>query len=356
MINKRYFARFFKESAIFLGIITFLYLIYIVALCYSRNFKLNLATPSPIASFNILLIVFILLSPLYIFHYKSSRNKADTYFSLPISKRSLLNTRALVVLIDILIAYSIAFIIGILISLTREGFFDSTNTLLIIPYYLLSILAILPSFFISLFIANKGNNEVDRVLYVAFYIYGISFVISAFNNYLLNYFPDNSFIKSKEVSNFFSLIAPTIYINNTFSYVLKSNYDVDNLLMGDSKVAYLPTIIISLLSFIALYFLEKDENKEKSERISYSSTTIFGYKIIIPLIPFLLIGIIASFSINPLYIGIESLYIELIIIILFLILYFTYKRKFIVKIDLLYLAIPTIITNVLMLIMFLKIN
>lgn len=352
MINKRYFARFFKESLIFLGIITLVYLIFIFALSYSSNFKLNLASNSPIVSFNVLLLIYLLISPLYILHYKSSRNKADTYFSLPITKRSLLNTRSLVVLIDILIAYTFSFIIGILIAYSREGFKDSTNIALIFPYYLLSIIFALPSFFISLFVANKGNNGVDRILYITFYIYDISLAFNALNNFLLNYFADNPFIKNAELGNFFSSIAPILYLNNSIGYALNANCEKENIWTGASGISYLPTIIISILSLVALFFLERDENKEKSERISYSSTTIFGYKLIIPLVPFIVIGVIASLTNMPISLGIDLLYIELIIIILFLLLYFAYKRKFIVKMDMLYLAIPTVITNILVLLMF----
>lgn len=332
MINKSYFKRFFKESAIFLVVSTIIFSLINFVIAY-QNFNTSSVIFEYFTGFIYPIYILLFLGPLYVLNYKDSKRKCDVYYSLPISRTSFLITRISVFLLDSLIIYSVSFFVGIFVSFLDSTSFEKFDYSYIFAFFITSFLTFIPLFFFTTYFANKGNTIVDKIVFMLFYSYGL---ICIFNCLLTGFKP----LFGYEISDiydygypYFSIISPLIYLSYLFHRLLLKSYweDDQTQYFNELNAEYLPALIIFIvLGIVLAFFLFREEKRDKIERISQISTSVFGYKIIMPYIPFFVFSI---FNIESI-IGSTLFYMMLIIsLALFVTCYFIYKRKFIIQKD-----------------------
>lgn len=341
MINKAYFVRFFKESSIMLIVSSLIFAL--VNFIIIININLNETTTYEyFTSLIYPLFIFTFLGPLYVLSYKDSKRKADVYYSLPISRISFLLTRMLVIILDTFIIYFISYFVGILISSFNEIDRNLLNYGYAILYFFVTFLVFIPIFIFTTYFANKGNSIFDKIVIMFFYSFAFISLFYMINKGINRANGQYAYLNYEYGVNFFYIVSPFIYLMKFFSAKINNNVDIDTILIQDMHNQYLAsTIVIMIISISLLFLLLREEKYDKIERINQPSTSIFGYKIMLPFIPFIVYG-----TISPNF-G-DGLYFILLIIslALFASFYFIYKRKFVIQKDAIYLSALFVLSSV----------
>ena len=332
MINYAYFKRFFKESSIFLIVTTIIFSLINFIIMTQNDIKPSYSFEY-FTSFVYPLFMLLFIGPLYVLNYKDSKRKVDVFYSLPISRVSFLSTRLLVFLLDSFIIYSISYFTGVFASLLDVDSPLVFNYGYVVLYFIATFLTFIPLFFFTTYFANKGNSIFDKFVIMIFYTFGLIAIFyclaSGFNRALDFILRDVQFYGSP----YFYAVSPLVYFAYLFSQLILKNNKPE---IVESKInsfnnAYLPaTIIYIILGLVLLFLLLREEKLDKTERVGQTSNTIFGYKVIMSYIPYIIFG---CFPIGTIF-G-SALYYNLIVLSLglFITTYFIYKRKFIIQKD-----------------------
>ena len=334
MINKAYFKRFFNESLYFL-----MFLSFILCLISAVQFTIiSFDEYSIYTTYQTTIIptmIAISLSPLYIFNYRTSKRKCDVYYSLPISKNSLFNTRTLVTFLDILIAFTLAFLINCLFFIAKSSGINGLHYVYSLPLYFLSILAFIPLFLLSIITFNLGNTRIDGLIIQYSYLVTVPLII------LCIFY--HSQVSSDVAGVIYSCFKANYFItfnNSIFDYlILGDHYEglKINLVTGANS-SLIPVIVLFILSAGLFVLFEFKLKKEKAERIGQISSSILAYKTIIILLT-------ASIGCGLSYLVFVGFGVELTLVFLssliisFYVLYVIYKRTFRIKKDVLPLLI-----------------
>lgn len=333
MINKSYFVRFFKESSIMLIVSSLVFAL--INLIIILNINLDGTTTYEYFTGMIYpLFIFLFLGPLYVLSYKDSKRKADVFYSLPISRTSFLLTRILVVLLDVFIIYFVSYSTAILFSTFNEIDRGLFNYGYVILFFFVTFLVFVPLFMFTTYFANKGNSILDKLIFMLFYSFAFIAFFFVINKGINNILGKNHYLSYEYGVNFFYIVSPLIYLIKIFNFKINKNLNVDpDRFLELNKIFLASTIVLILISIGLLFLLLREEKHDKIERIGQPSTSIFGYKIILPFIPFIVFGTISPTIGDPFY------YLVLIVSFsLFISFYFIYKRKFIIQKDAIYLS------------------
>ena len=303
MINKNYFKNLISSNR---------YLILFIALITS----LTVFTNDHTAFLSVLLNCLSFFMPIYVLKFIHDKKSVDTYFSLPVSRKELLNTSLLFCLIVSYIPNAIGQVVCNVI------YVDYSIPSLLIALLLELIVSCAIILFVSL-IYTIANNIFDGIVIIGAYSLlplALFIVVTMFFEVFVCGF--NSNIEF----DVFGYISP-IYLGILLQ---TRNLDVHNIVLNSNDFIYLFLIVgyICLCYFgIFKYFL-----KMKTEKAGSSSNNFFAYPFVIYTYTFLcLFGISANYSL--IYYGLldflEEFFIAyLIVFALFIIAHFIYKRKF----------------------------
>ena len=133
-MNKRYFKWQFKNW-ISLSVVTCLVMLLIFLICImninvvpsvstSKDY-IHLPTNTPYLGLTIAAGLMSLVIPVFVCKYRFKRRSADVFGEAPFGKGELLRTRALIGLIILLGAYTLAFIIGSIVIVIKQVYYNS---------------------------------------------------------------------------------------------------------------------------------------------------------------------------------------------------------------------------------------
>lgn len=332
MINFAYFKRFFKESSIFLIATAIIFsLINFVAVFESP--LIATTNHEYFTSFIYPLYILLFIGPLYVLNYKDSKKKVDVFYSLPISRTAFLSTRILVFLLDSFIIYFVSYFIAVITSCMDETALLILNYGNVILFFLTTFLAFIPLFFFTTYFANKGNSIIDKIVFMAFYSFGFIALFYCLVIGFRNIYNYNITRVQFYGQGYFLVISPFLYLTTVFHCLINKNFTPEEIAINtlDANQSLLPgAIIFIVLGLVLLFLLLKEEKRDKVERVSQVSTTIFGYKIIIPYVPYIVFG---CFNYSDSFWSTLYLMLAIISLALFIITYFVYKRKLVIQKD-----------------------
>lgn len=338
MINFKYFKTYFKESLFFLLFISltliFLFVIPIFTIYINEDYIMSWPKDMMPNFFtlSILIIIITFVSSIYLVSYKTKIRKLDIYYSLPISKRSFFNTRALVIFVDLIIAVTLAFILGtIVFSFKLIGINNPYNFIQLIPFYFSIIGSIIPLYIFSITCSFFGSSLVDSSIFLASYTFIPTLIFKQIYFYLSNNY-SHSMYAGESLTPYFTLR----YVSNKFEDkfcgikqpAVATNFDIYPIIVF---------VILSIILFVLfeIFIIEKDT----AENLNGSRKVLYGFKVIIPLD---ILGTVALFSsILGSYIikfgGFIICFISTVVV--FFSLYFISKKSFKIQKDIIPLAI-----------------
>lgn len=204
--------------------------------------------------------------------YLMKKNTIDYYYSLPITRRTILNINLLVGYLKIIIPFTISYIIGVIISISKV---DTLNSSLFINFYFCLVIYSLALYLFNSFIASRANTVVDSVIFVILY----SFVFILIYEMICNVSRDFDYEIYRYLKGLRSESNMLISFYGLFAY----QAEYQELIFNQPSInEHNPWFIISLavISYILLFFFTK---KDKAERAEQISTSIFGYEVLIPI-------------------------------------------------------------------------
>lgn len=309
-MTMRYFKYELRKSIWPTIILTILgILMYIPALA-SNNF-LNHSYPNInlgfIAAF---LGIVCTVVPIYELSYLMKKRSIDEYYSLPIKRSVLITTKFLSGFLKILISYTIAFFLGLLVIIVKG------HNLLIgyyFPYYLFSVIFAFHLYAFNSFIYSRANTIIDGLVFINLYSSIFIFVIGAIYRVFYDAFAYNSIFNILSSQSYSPINYLTKYYDNLIKYG-SGNYEI-------MWFSYIMWSIIGVLSAFGLVYSTKIDQAERTEQISES---YFGYRV---LIPTYLISVILFAQLNPF----DSVVTFVLVSILYgagLVGYIIYRRTF----------------------------
>lgn len=338
MINFKYFKTYFKESLFFLLFISltliFLFVIPIFSIFISGDYIMD-SPKSMMPSFftlSILIIIITFISSIYLVSYKTKIKKLDIYYSLPISKRSFFNTRALVIFLDLVIAITLAFVLGVIVfSFRLIGINHPYNFIELIPFYFSIIGSIIPLYIFSITCTFLGSSLVDSTIFLASYTFIPTLIFKQIYFYLSNNYTHSTYA-GESLTPYFTLRYVSNIFENKFCGI-KPTVETTNFEIYPIIVFIILSII--LFALFEIFIIKKDT----AENINGSRKVLYGFKIAIPLD---ILGTVALFSsILGSYIikfgGFLICFVSTIIV--FFSLYFISKKSFKIQKDIIPLAI-----------------
>lgn len=332
MINYAYFKRFFKESSIFLVVTTIIFSLINFIITYQNDVRVEL-NYEYFTTFIYPLFILLFLGPLYVLSYKDSKRKVDVFYSLPISRTTFLITRLIVFLLDSFIIYFVSFFTSVFTSLLGKDATTIYNYSYVIAFFITSFLTFIPLFFFTTYFANKGNSVFDKLVIMAFYSGGFIALFYCLSTGLEDVIDFNIVDVQYYGNPYFYVVSPFEYFSLFFHKLILKNLDQQVAMekITNYNNAFLPaTIIYIILGIVLLFLLLKEEKYDKTERVGQTTSTIMGYKIIMPYVPYIVFGCLPLKN----AIGSTVYYILLVCsFALFATTYFIYKRKFIIQKD-----------------------
>lgn len=276
------------------------------------------------------IFISIVLIVIVIFRFSSLRNpkEVDLYYALPISRRKLYLVHSLFGFVQLLIVWTIMFILGFITLLIlshgyyREGFFFLLYFIVI--FYLIILYGI------TSFVFLRANTIFDGIAFILLFHTLFLFISLFFSNNLIGVF------RAFGVNPFYSLERWTTYLLS-MTALTPSNFATEYL------VRTLPAVITNTLVFMGLSIFCYVYNynmieQEKTENIGQISDSKFGYRLYIPL------SIIFGVSTVSLFGGIIIWLINGILVSAGFIGFFIFRRTAKIKlIDVGYILVSVII-------------
>ncbi|MFA6755569.1 MAG: hypothetical protein WCR97_03550 [Bacilli bacterium] len=147
------------------------------------------SSSSGISNLSFPILICAIVVPFFVLEYKSSSNKCDTYFQLPFKKNELKITRGIVSLLGLLICFTVAYWIAILILYLRvinakpleNANVQSYRFIGYLFLYFILLVETICTFGIVSFFVSLGNSIFSSILLVLFGELLLSFVFNGSN-------------------------------------------------------------------------------------------------------------------------------------------------------------------------------
>lgn len=300
MFSLNYFNYLIKSKKYLLLLIAVIALANVVA-CQDSEVALN------IQFFISMFLSFVM--PITIFYHVHDKKAADTYFSLPVSRKKILFTG---LLFCFLVAY-IPFLIPIINHGIRHSSLQQMFTLIIVMAIVLLALIVF-----NTMIYLIANNVIDGVIFLGAYSCLPLFIYVVINNFIHAYVAGGTGGFDLSFVNYFSLLALALEL---LSGIQDSN-----------TIDYLAIIILLVTLVVSILILKKQYVDRKIEKAGTRSDNFFGYPLIINVYVFICLAIIATafdFNIDNLITFISNYFIfYLLLFAIYVVAYFVYKRRF----------------------------
>ena len=339
-MNKDYLLYQFKSRRYLL---IFLLLIQILAailpFLFTGMSKYTISLLASGFSYGILLIAICVLTPFF-FNFVHSKKSVDTYFSLPLSRKSLLISTLLFEISAVYVPWLIANIIIAFLSIGIGGF--SPGGFILMLTYALMITTALAVFCAA--IDLLANNAIDGIIMIGGYFLLPLFLLLAANAFadifVVGYNPFNFEIFGYLSLPFMACNAYFEMLNITWS----SNYG------SAFNVPYLDIIIIFIHLLVFAFVLYREFTTRAVERAEQNSDNLLAYPFLIYAYSFIFLFIFTSSTVfQQDFMAISSiavsLFVYFFVFIFFMVAHFVYRRKIYINLKMVSFFVATIVLS-----------
>lgn len=225
----------------------------------------------------IVLIIMCYIVPVWLFSSTKKRRNLDCYYSLPISKRFLGLTNYLVGLVLIFVPFLLTCITNLIIYASYSyATFIKLNFGVLATHFLISVLMGLVVYTLFVFVFNEANSVLDGCIFMAAYTLEGMFIVLILDN--ISY--DGILFLSEKAIPF----VPFTELLSEYETALErgiTSHIVDAWTERGMTFCFIFWTIASILAFFGFVYGLERKKAEKTEDIS---TSVFGYKTLIPLI------------------------------------------------------------------------
>ncbi len=224
-----------------------------------------------------ILILLCYIVPVWLFAFMKKRRNLDCCYSLPISRRSLGLTNYLVGLVLIFVPFLLTYITNLIMyaSYSSEMFLN-LNFGVLATHFLISVLMGLVVYTLFVFVFNEANSVLDGCIFMIAYTLEGMFIVLILDN--ISY--DGILFLSEKAIPF----VPFVELLSEYETALERgvmSHIVNAWAERGMTFCFIFWIIASILAFFGFVFRLERKKAEKTEDIS---TSIFGYKTLIPLV------------------------------------------------------------------------
>lgn len=209
--------------------------------------------------------------PVLVFSFKMNKRGVDAYYSLPLKKEKLYLVKSLVGLILVFVPFTLAYWLGFLALLVREG--NPYQMAWYVPGYFGAVYQGLMLFGINAFLFTRANKTSDGVIFMLAY--------TLLGPLICSYLSSVLDVRLK-VESYLMTFGGLVSFGNMIS-----NAIVGGNIASWSYLMYTVPAIFGTISWALLFFNLRFERAEDAEQISESW---FGYKVVIPLYTAFLLG------------------------------------------------------------------
>ena len=243
----------------------------------------------PISNLILYIAALTFAIPILQFEFSKNRRLVDQYYSAPISRQKLLLTNYLIGLLELVVITLVFSLLLIAAVSIKPHAYDMAHFFLIIPFLLVSSFI---TYSLNCFIFHQANTIYDGVIFMGFYAFIFLFayqtVFSLMPEEFSNYRPDGMTFTPFAYTyfSFSQFIMHPIIIENSeplFNAHRTLAYDWGDIVDGISL------FVLAVAAVIGLVFYAP---KEKVERAGQISNSWFGYKVINPVLIFMMTGML----------------------------------------------------------------
>ena len=276
---KKYFVYELKKSLFGIGCIAIaavvLYVIPVLSASGSRYPTGLLAGISAIGG------VIALGVPVWLLSYKMRRRSVDLYYALPLPRVKILSVRLLVGLIAVFAPYTLAYLLGAIVSAVR--FSGQLRGVIFLANYLASLIPILIIYAVSAFVFTRANSFFDGIVFLAFW----GLIMLLFGALLTEFYIIGSYVNGEAFSPYGALNTSTRYFMDVIQipsgtqlppgvdYPVGADFALD----AEEIVGLVLCPLMGIGSGIGLFLLEP---RSKAEQVGQISDSLFGYKSMLP--------------------------------------------------------------------------
>lgn len=228
--------------------------------------------------------------------FKNRRN-IDALFSFPVSKFKMGLAHYLNGIIYIVSTFTVCSIYTFFYLLARKS---DLNVVHFIPYYFLAVLFGIFLYSFVAFAFYQGNTVSDGVIFVVGYSFVFASVVSVINAI--------DFFKKTIESGPYTAFGPLTGLTEGYANLIEGN-SFDYYLHTQRYISFAVWAVIGIASIFGFLYTFA---KKKTEDVGEISTTIFGYRVLIPIFAYSLLFISEDFNVLHLLI-VLAMYIGYII-------------------------------------------
>lgn len=221
--------------------------------------------------------------PTMVYSFKMDKRAVDCYYALPLKKEKLYLAKTLLGLILIIVPFTVAYWVGFLALSLREG--NPYNMGYYLPAYFGMIAYAVLLFGFNSFFFTRANKAGDGIAFMFAYTFLFAFIVLCFCG-IFEIEMSNDFTKAM-----LSFISPAgmIWFDVNMGSLITGNTSFSGITW--SPWMFITPIVMGAAGYFGLFFSLRFERAENAEQISNSW---FGYKLLIPLITALFIGLIGE--------------------------------------------------------------
>lgn len=269
---KKYLIYELKNKLIYFCVIAgILFITYIVPLLLS--FDSSYVYSNRIEYLTTFSAIIAFFMPVDMLKYRMKKRSTDLYYALPLSHKKILSVKYITGLIAIYAPYTVAFILGALISYAK---WKLPSMVWFVPLYFASLIPLYIIYSFSSFIFSRANTSAD----------GILFVIMASGAFAAVYTVLSLWFGFTNYSEFYTVASPLAGVSEYFTEKLTGNSYGNYISYYSSEgqanmiAGYIIVTLVSIACSVGLFMFESRVKAENSGQISDS---YFGYKTMIPL-------------------------------------------------------------------------
>ncbi len=256
---------YLKKRILNLCVLSLILVVVTITVLLNYKFEwMNHIYYAPISMPAIFMVVLCTLVPLCEFSFKMNKANVDTLYSMPIKRSKIHMARLIMGLIEIIIPFTISYIILLIWILIAANFY--TFSYFIGFYFLLIALGIIVDLMLT-FIYTRANTYHDGIIFIVFYAIILEIFFS-----IIRKFTD--LVQSWS----YSLYSPFFTLCYIFNEKSLGHF-VDGYVVFNSVLPICIYLLIAI-AFTFIYF--HDIYRERPENISQKSDSWFGYKTLIP--------------------------------------------------------------------------